>query len=168
MLNKYTACVYIWHTPDKCWISFIQKHEPAKTLLSMTLNIFPLQVLVWFCVILFSGVGSLFAVWANSYHLIHHYRSSHQRCSLWKGVLRNFAKFTGKRLRQSLFINKLAGLRPATLLKKRKCFPVNFAKFLRTPFLQNTFGRLLLSVLTKDRQGKQVSLKEARNVIIPS
>ena len=111
---------------------------------------------------------SLFAVWANSYHLIHHYRSSHQRCSLWKGVLRNFAKFTGKRLRQSLFINKLAGLRPATLLKKRKCFPVNFAKFLRTPFLQNTFGRLLLSVLTKDRQGKQVSLKEAWNVIIPS
>ena len=38
-------------------------------------------------------------------------------------------------------------LRPATLLKKRlwqRCFPVNFAKFLRTPFLQNTSGRLLL------------------------
>ena len=30
-----------------------------------------------------------------------------------------------------------------TLLKKRlwhRCFPVNFAKFLRTPFLQNTSG----------------------------
>ena len=26
----------------------------------------------------------------------------------------------------------------------RRCFPVNFAKFLRTPFLQNTSGRLLL------------------------
>ena len=38
-------------------------------------------------------------------------------------------------------------LRPATLLKKRlwhRCFPVNFAKFLRTPFFQNTSGRLLL------------------------
>ena len=38
--------------------------------------------------------------------------------------------------------------RPATLLKKKlwhRCFPVNFAKFLRrTPFLQNTSGRLLL------------------------
>ena len=37
--------------------------------------------------------------------------------------------------------------RPATLLKKRlwhRCFPVNFVKFLRTPFLQNTTGRLLL------------------------
>ena len=27
---------------------------------------------------------------------------------------------------------------------KHGCFPVNFAKFLRTPFLQNTSGRLLL------------------------
>ena len=26
-----------------------------------------------------------------------------------------------------------------------RCFPVNFAKFLRTPFLQNTPGRLLLN-----------------------
>ena len=37
-------------------------------------------------------------------------------------------------------------LRPATLLKKRlwhRRFPVNFVKFLRTPFLQNTSGRLL-------------------------
>ena len=36
--------------------------------------------------------------------------------------------------------------RPATLLKKKlwhSCFPVNFAKFLRTP-IQNTSGRLLL------------------------
>ena len=74
------------------------------------------------------------------------YRSSHQRCSMKKGVLRNFTKFTGKQLCQSLFFNKVAGLRPATLLKKRlwhSCFPVNFVKFLRTPFLQNTSGRLL-------------------------
>ena len=37
--------------------------------------------------------------------------------------------------------------RPVTLLKKklsRRCFPVNFAKFLRTSFLQNTSGQLLL------------------------
>ena len=39
-------------------------------------------------------------------------------------------------------------LRPATLLKNRpwhRCFPVNFARFLRTPFLHNTSGQLLLS-----------------------
>ena len=29
------------------------------------------------------------------------YRSSHQRCSIKKGVLRNFGKFTGKHLCQS-------------------------------------------------------------------
>ena len=38
-------------------------------------------------------------------------------------------------------INKAAGLRSATLFKKRlwhRCFPVNFAEFLRTPFVENT------------------------------
>ena len=71
------------------------------------------------------------------------FRSSHQRCSVKKCVLRNFAKLKGKHLCQSLFFNKVAGFRPATLLKKRilrGCFPVNFAKFLRTPFSQNTSG----------------------------
>ena len=33
-------------------------------------------------------------------------RSSQQRCSMKKGVLRNFAKFTGKHLCQSLYIKK--------------------------------------------------------------
>ena len=54
-------------------------------------------------------------------------RSSHQRCSVRKGVLRNVATFTRKHLCQSLFFNKVAGLRPATLLKKRlwhTCFSV--------------------------------------------
>ena len=54
-----------------------------------------------------------------------------------KGVLRNFTKFTGKHLCQRLFFKKVAGLRPATLLERslwHKCFPVNFVKFLRTPF----------------------------------
>ena len=37
------------------------------------------------------------------------YRSSHLRCSIIKGVFRNFAKFTGKRLCQSLFFNKVVG-----------------------------------------------------------
>ena len=42
-----------------------------------------------------------------------------RRCSVKKGVLRDFAKFTGKHLCQGLFFNKIAGHRPATLLKKR-------------------------------------------------
>ena len=36
------------------------------------------------------------------------------------GVLRNFAKFTGKRLCKSLFFNKDAGLRPLIINKKEK------------------------------------------------
>ena len=39
-------------------------------------------------------------------------RSSHQRCSIIKGVLINFAKFTGKHLCHGLFLNKVAVLRP--------------------------------------------------------
>ena len=60
-------------------------------------------------------------------------RSSRPEVFCKKGALRNFAKLTGKHLCQSLFFNKVAGLRPATLLKKRlwhRWFPVNFAKFL--------------------------------------
>ena len=60
------------------------------------------------------------------------YRSSHQKYSVKKVFL--------KHLR----------LRPANLSKKtlwRMCLTVNFGKFLRTPFLQNTFERLLLLLL---------------------
>ena len=46
------------------------------------------------------------------------FRSSHLRCSVKKGVLRNFAEFTGKYLCQRLFFNKVAGLTHATLLKR--------------------------------------------------
>ena len=65
------------------------------------------------------------------------FRSNYRRCSVRTNVLTNFAKFTGKRLCLSLFFNKVAGLR-------HRRFPVNFAKFLGTTFLQNTSGRLLL------------------------
>ena len=41
-------------------------------------------------------------------------RSSHQKCSIKKGVVRNFVKFTGRHMCQSIFFNKVAGLRYAT------------------------------------------------------
>ena len=76
-------------------------------------------------------------------------RSSHQRCSARIDVLRNFSKFTRKHLCQVLFYKKDAGPEPATLLKMRlwrRCFPINFAKFLRTPFhrtpLDNSFSTI--------------------------
>ena len=89
-------------------------------------------------------------------------RSSHQRCSVTKVVLRNFTKFTGKHLYQRLFFNKVAGLSPASLLKKKlwhRCFPVNFAKFLRTGFLSNTSRRVLLSSNGNDEK-KLLNIKQ--------
>ena len=56
-----------------------------------------------------------------------------------KSVLKNFAKFKGELLCQSLFFEKVAGLRPYFFFRHR-CFHVNFAKLLRIPFLQNTSG----------------------------
>ena len=49
------------------------------------------------------------------------YRSSHQRCSMKKGVLRDFTKFTGKDLCQSLFFNKVAGLTLALVFSCEFC-----------------------------------------------
>ena len=60
---------------------------------------------------------------------------------------RNFEKFTGKHLCQSLLFNKVWGIRPAMLLKKKlwhSCFPVNYAKFVRSTF-HRTPPELLLS-----------------------
>ena len=74
-------------------------------------------------------------------------RSSRPEVFCKKYVLENFTKFTGRQLCQGLFFNKDAGLRPATLLKRRlwhRCLPVNFVKFLRTLFLIEHLGWLLL------------------------
>ena len=71
------------------------------------------------------------------YFLFLIFKSSYRRFLIKKDVLKNFAKFIGKHLYQSLFLNKFAG-RSAILLKKRfwhRCFPVIFTKFLRTSFL---------------------------------
>ena len=52
-------------------------------------------------------------------------------------------------LYQSLFFNKVTGLKPITLLKKGLCyrhFPMNFAKFLRIPIFTEHLRWLLLIV----------------------
>ena len=66
------------------------------------------------------------------------------------GALRILTKFTGKNLHQSLFFNKVAGLKSAVLSKKRlwhRCFPVNFVKFVRTPFYIEHLWWLFLYLL---------------------
>ena len=67
-----------------------------------------------------------------------------------EGSLKNFTKLIGKHLCQNLFLNEVAGLRPANLFKKKlphKCFSVNFVKFLRTTFLQATVSQNMKAYL---------------------
>ena len=104
-----------------------------------------------------------------------HSRSSHQRCSTKKSVHRNFTKFTGKHLCQSLFFKKVAGLRPETLLKKRLWhgrFPVNFVEFLRTPFFkehlwttasENHITENIMEVVWKSLKGYTINELVSRN-----
>ena len=73
-------------------------------------------------------------------------RSSHQEVfrKIHREISQNSQENTCARVS---FLLKFAGLRCATSLKMRlwhRRFPVNFVKFLRTPFLQNTSRRLLL------------------------
>ena len=65
-------------------------------------------------------------------------RSSHRKCSVKNGVLKNFAIFPGTQCQIS-FLKKLQA-RPAALL-------MNFAKFLKIPIWQNICERLLLAML---------------------
>ena len=60
-------------------------------------------------------------------------------------ILKSFAKLTGKHLRWSLFLNNVAGLRPATLFFKKfrhRFFPEHIFE---NTFLQSTSRRLLLN-----------------------
>ena len=83
--------------------------------------------------------------------LSYSFRSSHRKCSLIKGVLRNFAKFTGKHLCQTLFFNKVGGLRLATSLKHTfSCeFLRNFKEHLFTEHLWATASLAFDYIFTK-------------------
>ena len=94
--------------------------------------------------------GSVFFLYCSSTICRH----SHQRCSIKKSYLKNFTKFTGKHLCQSLLFNKVAGLGPATLLKrdagtgvfKNNCF---------IEHLQMTLSASTLAQLAKLSQWKK-------------
>ena len=66
-------------------------------------------------------------------------RSSRKKCSLRKGVLRKFAKFTGKQLCQSLFFDKIAGLGLFYRTSPGDCFCSFFINlFIKSLFLRFT------------------------------
>ena len=81
-----------------------------------------------------------------------HTRSSRPEVFCKKGVLKSFAKFTGKHLCQGLFFNKVASA-ACNFIKKETLaqvyFALNFVKFLRTPFFREHLWWLLLTLLHK-------------------
>ena len=64
------------------------------------------------------------------------YTSSRPEVFCKKGVLRNFAKFTGKHFRQGLFFNKFTG--PCNFFKKETLAQVFFCEFCKIS--KNTFS----------------------------
>ena len=67
--------------------------------------------------------------WGTACEIFCLLRSSRSEVFCKKGVVRNFEKFIGKHLCQSLLFNKVAGLRLCN-----RCFPLNFSNFRRTPW----------------------------------
>ena len=65
--------------------------------------------------------------------------SSHRRCSIKIGVLKNFPTFAGKCICAGVSFNKVAGLQLKKGLQHR-CFPVNFYEI----FKNSCFYRTLL------------------------
>ena len=79
----------------------------------------------------------------HNYLVQHLYRGSHRGCSVKKGVLRNFAKFTGKHLRQRLW--KVSGIGVFLWILR------NFAELLQATASENRdFSRFFRSIGTSD------------------
>ena len=85
------------------------------------------------------------------------YKRSHQSCSIIKGVLRNFAKFTRKHLCQSLFFNKVA-----SQISKNTFFIEHLRA---TAFYSTTKLALILILLSKSKKSHLVIKKKILPVL---
>ena len=92
------------------------------------------------------GPSQTFLKWADTSSIFEkgqksqkaNYRSSHRRCSVRKGVLRNFEKFTGKHLCQSLFFCRPEA---CNFIKKEtlaQVFSCEFSKISKNTFFYRT------------------------------
>ena len=77
------------------------------------------------------------------------FRSSHPAVCCKKGCLKNVTKFTRKNLCQSLFFNKVAGLRPEILFKKSlaQVFSCGFCEFFKNTYSIELLWWLLLYII---------------------
>ena len=74
------------------------------------------------------------------------YRNSRSEMFSKIDVHKNFAIFTGEHLSWSLFLIKLLNRDFSKKRLQHRCFPVNIAKFLKTPFFTEHFQLLLLRI----------------------
>ena len=75
------------------------------------------------------------------------FRSSGSQMFFKIVVVKNFTKFTGKHLSWNLFKIKFQACNFIRKIFQDRCFPVRFAKFLRTPFFTEHLQWLLLSFM---------------------
>ena len=76
------------------------------------------------------------------------YESSHKKCSVKKGVLKNFAEFSGQHLCQSLFFHNVSG--SSTFLQKEtlaKVFSWEFFEIFKNTFFTKHFRWVLLKLV---------------------
>ena len=80
-------------------------------------------------------------------------------CSIKKVLLKILQNFQEKHLCQSLFFNKV------TKETLAQCFPVNFAKFLRTPIFIEHLLWLLLNILKAVQTNSQTGIFDRQNIV---
>ena len=80
-------------------------------------------------------------------------------CSIKKVLLKILQNFQEKHLCQSLFFNKV------TKETLAQCFPVNFAKFLRTPIFIEHLLWLLLNILKTVQTNSQTGIFDRQNIV---
>ena len=87
--------------------------------------------------------------YSSRYLIFHQFSEAATGGVLLKKVFLEFSQNSQENTCARVFFNKVTGLRSVSLLKKRlwhRCFPMNLAKFLTTPFFQNSSRRLLLDL----------------------
>ena len=80
--------------------------------------------------------------------------SDARRCSIKRGFHKTFERLTGKHLCQSNFLNKVSGLGPANVFKKRLCTSFFLRIFKNTFFSWSTSGGCLYWLPKKEPTGE--------------
>ena len=122
----------------------------------------------------------MLAIFLNFYSSVYHkqtkslnFRSSHQRCSIEKAVLKKFLNIYRKTTVLESLFNRVAGPKACNVIirwtptQQHRCLPVNIAKFLRKSILKKIFEQLPLEFLLLTVNISSQELVSALNSIVP-